>query len=576
MRLFALGFLSLHCGCFDRDVKLTSTTWSPVSTTSPSLTAITPQWSHPVFEPFEDEPDDPLISSLHTGMEDVSESLYLHWYFHLVRILQLAHRGDWMTWIGFGGPGMVEYVGDIATYDALKGLFVLAGELGSRPVPEDALNLTQALGSVCGEMKNFAIEALAEARIRQNDVASISLNNVYRSMLEKTPFANLHVPCLLPDDIRIFDMILNHRIGRRLIQLSADNSHFTPDRYETSTTASLSDDLVFLSFAQVANIALGFRVKYADDEAIGDGVFRDWVVKVGQKILSSDMFVMSDDGKYKTILDSDYDLTNLWKFKAVGRFFALSLIEGISLGVEFNFSLYAILLGKSTAWTMDDLLAEDERFHESLQAISLCKIDENCADFMLEFETKDGRNLRDPSLPVVSEPVTEANVDQYVALTLAYEVYGARDRIYRAINSGFREILPRNIFANFITPSQVGRILKGSTDVDIALLRNNIDYSGFYPHDGVIEWFWKFIEEGGTQRAMQLVHFITGMKSLPVGGIAKLATRIAIRKYPYHRQRLYPISHLCFGALDLPDYPTEMELRNRVAEAILQETLGMV
>ncbi|NDC42363.1 MAG: hypothetical protein EBZ77_12580, partial [Chitinophagia bacterium] len=59
----------------------------------------------------------------------------------------------------------------------------------------------------------------------------------------------------------------------------------------------------------VTRFSMGFRVTYEDDSAIGDGVYRDWIVKIMRRILNSrELFEVNDAGKYQPLLDSKFDL----------------------------------------------------------------------------------------------------------------------------------------------------------------------------------------------------------------------------------------------------------------------------
>jgi hypothetical protein len=60
-----------------------------------------------------------------------------------------------------------------------------------------------------------------------------------------------------------------------------------------------------------------------------------------------------------------------------------------------------------------------------------------------------------------------------------------------------------------------------------------------------------------------LIQFITGTSKIPVDGFSQLRgmnglQRISIHKDPSLHQ--LPKSHTCFNQLDLPNYPTKLEL----------------
>ena len=556
--------------------------WIPENIVVPSWAPMTDAITTP-----ERDDDVPLASTLE-GIIDLSETVSSEWFESLTTNLEIAHRGDWMTWIAFGGPSMVERAN---SFPALKAVYVLAGELASRPVLSDNMNLTQALGDVCSRFVEFSADALREPRVTPDSVRfnghrmpRQATSNLYRYMLEIGPFA--HVDLVCGDEAKNLDvlaLVLNHRIGRKLLEIWHSNPgmHLRREVFETQTDADLTEYLRLIYQASRATIAFGFDVEYTNDRANGRGVFRDWIIKLGVKIFeSNDLFQFNPiSGRYAPSTDSKQVGDVTWKYRAIGRWLALSLIQGLSIGVVFNNAFYSVLMGKrGDGWTMDDMLLEDEQIHQSLVAVSQCKMDNSCESFLLEFETFDGKNLRDPTSNIVErEAVTSANVDEYIALTLEYELYGSRRAVYRQLAEGFSEILPPIIFSNLLTTNDLAKIFKGTTEVDITTLKAIIRYFGFLPNDQVLTWFWKYIEEGGNERGMQLIHFVTGLKSLPIGGLAKLGgDPIAFHKHEYSDDNMFPKAHLCFNALELPAYPNEEELRRRVGEALVQDTLGII
>ena len=81
-----------------------------------------------------------------------------------------------------------------------------------------------------------------------------------------------------------------------------------------------------------------------------------------------------------------------------------------------------------------------------------------------------------------------------------------------------------------MSSQELAQIFKGTTQIDFAELKDSIFYTGFLPNDEVLEWFWRYIEDGGSERGMQLIHFVTGLNSLPVGGLSEIPRRISIEK----------------------------------------------
>jgi hypothetical protein len=340
-----------------------------------------------------------------------------------------------------------------------------------------------------------------------------------------------------------------------------------------STTNSLDQDLIALSGLPSYRGLENFSIFYDDDPAVGEGVYRDWLIKFGRKVFSSDLFVLSGNGKYSLKRDSQIDKGFLWKYRIIGRWLGLMIVEGMPIGVEMARSVYDVLLGKEV-FTINDV--EDEQMLNTFVEMLKCKDRGDCGDLMLTFESIDGRNLRDPDTDGSSEEVSASNIDEYVDVFIQDEIYNSRKEIFNELYRGFHQVIPLSMLMDFLTPFELTRILAGVTSVDIDELREKIfvdDDDDIEPN--LIEWFWRFIADGESKRAMQLVHFVTGLTSLPVGGVADLP-RIRLNVVDYWPNRPMPKAHLCYHTIDLPNYTTEAELRERLGEAIVQTELGVI
>ena len=297
MRFFAISFSALFLGCSDKNLKSQIVSPTTTTTTEP----LSSSWSvGPTMTPSQEDDIEPElletpIPSLHVGFTDLSEYSSFNWYDELCRNLEQGHRGDWTTWIGFGGPSMVDFVSRrLLLSSGKKGLFVLAAELVSRPVPpeSDPMNVTQALGNTCDQFDEFVNEALRKPRITQDGIRSeptLVGMNPHRAKLEIAPFANINLVCLsAANSIEFQQMVLNHKIGRRLIDLANRVANELTDReyYRTRTDTNLAAHLRWISSMTVTRFSMGFRVTYEDDSAIGDGVYRDWIVKIMRQILN--------------------------------------------------------------------------------------------------------------------------------------------------------------------------------------------------------------------------------------------------------------------------------------------------
>ncbi len=52
--------------------------------------------------------------------------------------------------------------------------------------------------------------------------------------------------------------------------------------------------------------------------------------------------------------------------------------------------------------------------------------------------------------------------------------------------------------------------------------RRNTDYDGYSPHDNVVVWFWKAVENYDNEMRARLLQFVTGTSKVPMNGFSEL------------------------------------------------------
>jgi len=513
---------------------------------------------------------------------NIAKTLKSRWLSGIQDNLEEYHRGDWITWISMGGSDMVSDLrrGDDDSYETLGGIFLLASQLAATRAPRDTFDVVAAIGfEMCDSGRWEMFWKLVESFDRLSRFI-IDLNRrgkymfTYKSRwttaLTHAPWAYLNLACRGKTlDWSQKNRILTHRIARLII-----NSAPTVDRSEdlrifVSTSASLDENLTkFLSIPSSLS-RQKIDVRYTDDIAVGDGVYRDWLVKLGKQILTSDL-VSLQSGKYIFLTDDAIDASlNGWKFIAIGRWLALCIIENITIGVEFRHSFYQVVMGK-TKFFLEDVSLDDPLMYQSLLEIEKCKHEDNCQDLGLTFESIQGQQALGDYDP--NTPVTEDNVEEYIRLLIQHELYDSRSLVYEKILNGFNTVLSGETLDGIFSSSEIAKLIKGETIIDIDNLKTHVTVldrrtSGTDRSLAqLIEWFWTFI----SGRAMQLVHFVTGMTSL-----GNVMPKISLRIIDYVVTDPMPKAHLCYDQIDLPAYGTEAELCDRLSEAFVQTDLGV-
>ena len=152
-----------------------------------------------------------------------------------------------------------------------------------------------------------------------------------------------------------------------------------------------------------------------------------------------------------------------------------------------------------------------------------------------------------------------------------------RLRRFRAAN----EIVPHDV-VRILNPSELELLISGTPSIDVDDLKNNTEYQGYSPSAPQVRWFWEVVREDLTEEdRARLLMFVTGTSKVPLDGFKALQGISGPQKFQIHRAygaesgRLCS-AHTCFNQLDLPEYASKEELRDRLMFAISEGSEGSV
>lgn len=113
---------------------------------------------------------------------------------------------------------------------------------------------------------------------------------------------------------------------------------------------------------------------------------------------------------------------------------------------------------------------------------------------------------------------------------------------------------------------------------------NNTGYSGYYEAQGkrnrVVKWFWEVVRHDFDQEMKaRLLQFVTGTSGVPPRGFSVLQGNDGnLKKFSINGvsrdQYAYPRAHTCFNRIDLPNYSSKQELREKVSQAVSMTYVG--
>jgi len=167
--------------------------------------------------------------------------------------------------------------------------------------------------------------------------------------------------------------------------------------------------------------------------------------------------------------------------------------------------------------------------------------------------------------------VTEENKEEYVRLVCQHRMTTAIQSQIKSYLDGFYELVSPDLIAIF-TPRELELLISGLPDIDVHDLKQNTQYVGWKANDKEIEWFWNILLSLGRNEKASFLQFVTGSSKVPLAGFAELQGMRGIQKFSIHKVSgkvgALMSAHTCFNSLDLPNYGSQEEMREKLLYAI--------
>ena len=167
--------------------------------------------------------------------------------------------------------------------------------------------------------------------------------------------------------------------------------------------------------------------------------------------------------------------------------------------------------------------------------------------------------------------MTNENKMEYIDLLIKHKLL---DRVKTPVENflkGLNYVIPRNILKIF-NPKEIELLISGLPEIDINDLEKHTEYTGYIKDSQIIKWFWKILKSFDSNLKAGFLQFVTGTSKVPLDGFEFLKGMGGnVQKFQIHRSynlSNLPTSHTCMNQLDLPEYATEAELREKLVKAI--------
>lgn len=316
------------------------------------------------------------------------------------------------------------------------------------------------------------------------------------------------------------------------------------------------------------------QVQFQGEEGIdAGGVLKEWYTSLAREIFNPNyaLFVQAG-GKACTYHPNPMSYVNrdhLQFFQFIGRVVGKAIHDGQNLEAWFTRGFYKHMLQKKVIPA--DLEAFDPEYFSNLKwmldhditniiELTFCAESDELGQMKTVDLKPNGRSL----------PVTNDNKHEYIQLMAEHKMTNSVRQQIDAFLKGLHEIVPPEMLSVF-DDKELELLISGLPDIDIEDLKANTEYHNYTPQSEQVQWFWKVMSEFTQEQRAWFLQFATGTTRVPVEGFKGLIGMRGPQKFSIHRaygaDRL-PSAHTCFNQLDLPDYPSEEVLREKLLQAV--------
>ena len=130
--------------------------------------------------------------------------------------------------------------------------------------------------------------------------------------------------------------------------------------------------------------------------------------------------------------------------------------------------------------------------------------------------------------------------------------------------------MPHDLISMF-DASELELLISGLPDIDINDLYSHTVYQGYKSSDQTIKYFWNVIHSFSREEMALFLQFVTGTSKVPLDGFKALQGSNGTHWFNIHKaydKKLLPTAHTCFNQLDLPEYDTEEQLKEKLLIAV--------
>jgi len=350
-------------------------------------------------------------------------------------------------------------------------------------------------------------------------------------------------------------------------------------RYETIRLRVRRGEIFMDSYHQLRKksgeeMRAKIQVQFQGEEGIdAGGVGKEWYSALAKEIFNPNyaLFVQAG-GKACTYHPNPMSYVNrdhLQFFQFIGRVLGKAIHDGHNVEAFFTRGFYKHMLGRKVIPA--DLEAFDPEYFSNLKWM----LEHDITDivelsFSAESDELGQQKIVDLKPGGRDLKVTNENKHEYIQLMSEHKMTNSVRQQIEHFLKGLHEMVPAELLSLF-DDKELELLISGLPDIDIEDLKANTEYHSYTPQSEQVQWFWKVLSEFTQEQRAWFLQFATGTSRVPVEGFKGLVGMRGPQKFSIHRafggDRL-PSAHTCFNQLDLPDYPSEEVLREKLVQAV--------
>ncbi|KAF7095271.1 hypothetical protein CFC21_097476 [Triticum aestivum] len=310
-------------------------------------------------------------------------------------------------------------------------------------------------------------------------------------------------------------------------------------------------------------------VEFLDEEALGEGVAREWISLVCRALFDPRHGLFSpcprDQQRFFLNPASGADPLQLKYFDFAGRMIGLALMHNVPVGVRFDRTLFFQLAGRPL--TLDDIADADPSTHASCKKILEMDPDLVDSDALgLTFAREVGVFGSGEVIELLPGgrdiAVDSKNRGQYIELLIQSLFMASTKDQLTHFAKGFSYMLVkpelRKLFFLSLHLKDLDSMLGGRIGaIDVQEWKEYTRYEGgFTQQDDQINWFWEAVASMMVEEQRRLLFFWTSVEYLPFDGFRglHLGSGLVISKASLKTSEHLPSSSTCFYRLNMPVY----------------------